>query len=196
MQFDLSEMMEIATTQFKPVAQVEVDERTVQARTKQAVASMASRGYVFSEATVQAVAEYYRGFGIGLSGGVGLGKTLFFRLLTPDAIIMDINEAMRWNYDQLLAFLHCYKEREMVLDDIGAGTTRGNDWGVAYDALMVILNARQKSRARTHITTNLDNDALIKAYDYRAVDRMYGMVKFITLPKVPSLRVPRQFTNN
>lgn len=193
---DLQEMMETATTQFKPAEQVEVDEYMVRERTKKTIADMAGRGYVFSTATIQAVADYHRGFGIGLSGGVGLGKTLFFRLLTPDAIIMDINEAMRWNYDQLLAFLHCYRDREMVLDDIGAGTTRGNDWGVSYDALMVILNARQKSRARTHITTNLDNDGLIKAYDYRAVDRMYGMVKFIILPKAPSMRMPRRFINN
>lgn len=192
---DLQEMMETATTQFKPAEQVEVDEYMVRERTKKTIADMAGRGYVFSTATIEAVADYHRGFGIGLSGGVGLGKTLFFRYINPSALIVDMGNMMRWKFDQLEDFLHSCRDREMVLDDVGTGS-RGNDWGVAYDALMVVLNARQKSRYRTHITTNLDNDALIKAFDYRAVDRMYGMVKFITLPKAPSMRMPRRFINN
>lgn len=146
-------------------------------------AHMAERGYIHSRKSLEALELYLKGYALLLSGPVGVGKTEFFRKVEPDGgvVRLPFNSCTLWDYDTLRSFLVDTKNRDIVIDDLGweraVGDGISRSWGVKYDALQVILDYRLNLATRTHVTTNLSNDDLIKAYDYHLVDRIYELCK-------------------
>lgn len=185
---DTLKMLDIANAAYRPTA------RKCRQVSDQALADcirrMSASGYKFNSATVEAVRDYMRGYGILLSGKVGTGKTLFFRKLNPSAIIIDMGDVMGWRQEDVYNSMEAYANFEIVLDDLGCGGSRARDYGREFDALLLILNIRDPSRCvcRTHFTTNLTNDELIEHFDARVVDRIYGMAKCHRMPDGESMR--------
>lgn len=191
---DYAKLLNLAKAEFVDAdAPKPVDEKALSAWLERNVRRMSKAGYIFDQKSLEALELYGRGYALALTGMVGTGKTLFFKRLDPDICVVDMNIVTRWRFDDLANMLDNHFDDEVLVDDLGTGSANGRDWGDKYDVLMVILNNRLRSCKRTHFTTNLTNDQLIGAYDYRAVDRIYGMAKFVTFADAVSKRNPRQF---
>lgn len=152
--------------------------------------AMARRGYIHSEASLAALEAYLQGYGILLSGGMGLGKTFFFQTLNPQPLpILSFNQCFLWKYEDLGEWLDNFADRDIVLDDIGWESGRASNYGTRFDTLQVVLDARLRvRRARTHITTNCTNDELVEKYDPHVVDRIYECCRCFVLPNAESKR--------
>lgn len=188
---NIQEYMAYAQTRATPKKEKEVGEKTFEGVVKTHINRLALNGYKIDEPKIiEAVIEYAKGYGIMLAGAVGIGKTHFFKCINPDIVVLDMNLAVRWDYSTLESFLISVKERELLVDDIGVSSGIASDYGLRYDALLLILNARYLCRKATHFTTNLSNEQLISAYDYRSVDRIYGLAKVFNLPARMSRREP------
>ena len=189
----VDQMLEVARRNFCPAQFTEKpvsDEELVKA-----ISGMAAGGYIFSGVTVEALRDYMKGYGILLSGKVGVGKTYFFCSLNRDILILDCGVLMSWTQCEVEQFMTNYRDREIVLDDLGSGGSKGRDYGREYDALLVALNMRDPARCRmrTHFTTNLTNDELVEKFDARCVDRIYGMARCFRLPDEESRRDAKAF---
>lgn len=161
---------------------------------------MAMRGYIHSYTSLTALECYLRGYGLLLSGPVGVGKTLFFRKVEPDGgvPILPFNSCCLWRYETLEAWLRETANGDIVIDDLGWEMTHGDkgmarNFGQIYDTLQIVLDFRLRCTSRrTHITTNLDNDGLLRLYDYHLVDRIYGMCKaFVWDAQTSSKRIAK-----
>lgn len=191
----LDEYLAIAHDSYRPEESPQLERAVVEKRMRSYITRMSRNGYQFDARSLKALEAYCENYALMLVGGVGVGKTMFFRALERDIMILDMNIATRWNYQTLEEWLVAVRNREVLIDDLGVGSLKGNDWGVAYDVMMVILNSRMQSKQRTHFTTNLSNEALIKHFDYRVVDRIYGMAKAFELTRGVSRREPRAYKN-
>lgn len=159
---------------------------------KAAVGRMAEEGYIFTHpCQLDALRAYIDGYGVLISGAVGIGKTLFFRRLSPNIVILNMENLVALGRDDLLSLVNRYQDAEIVLDDLGLGGSKTKDYGREYDALLAVLNWRERSRFRTHFTTNLTNDALVESFDARAVDRIYGFAKCFRWDINVSMREPK-----
>ena len=182
------ELIAIANSHFCPATRNErkVDDKLLARK----VAAMAEAGYKFSAATIEATRAYLQGYGVLLSGRVGVGKTLFFRLINHDALIADIGTIMGWRQAEIEEYAIGSRNCELVIDDIGCGGSKARDYGREFDALLMILNMRDPARCRfrTHFTTNLTNDELVANLDARVVDRIYGLAKCFRIETEESRR--------
>lgn len=159
---------------------------------KSTVWHMAEEGYVFAHpCQLDALRAYMDGYGVLISGAVGIGKTFFFRKIDPDIIILNMSELVAMGHEELEALVLRYLNSEVVIDDLGLGGSKAKDYGREYDALLAVLNWRERSRFRTHFTTNLTNDALVESFDARAVDRIYGFAKCFRWNIDVSMREPK-----
>lgn len=157
---------------------------------KRKATAMASRGYVHSETTLKALSAYMHGYGVLLSGGMGIGKTMFFATVNPQPIAMlPFSRCYLWKTDALDEWLAEHQHEEIVLDDLGIASSRGSNYGVQFDCLQYVLDQRlSDARARTHVTTNCTNEELIERFDARSVDRLYQLCKCFALPPTESRR--------
>lgn len=152
-------------------------------------AAMARRGYIHNATTLEALEAYLQGYGVLLSGGMGIGKTFFFNVLNPEPLpVLSFNQCFLWKYEQLEEWLDRHIAQEIVLDDIGWESGRASNYGTRFDTLQVVLDARLCHSARTHITTNCTNDELVEKYDPHVVDRIYECCKCFALPSAESQR--------
>lgn len=152
-------------------------------------AAMARRGYIHNATTLAALEAYLQGYGILLSGGMGIGKTFFFNVLNPEPMpILSFNQCFLWKYEELEEWLDRNIAREIVLDDIGWESGRASNYGTRFDTLQVVLDSRLCRSVRTHITTNCTNDELVEKYDPHVVDRIYECCKCFALPSAESRR--------
>lgn len=183
-----NELLEFAKKQYIPVPRPErrVDDRALALK----VAEMSRAGYRFGTETVAALRAYMQGYGVLLSGKVGVGKTMFFQKVNADALIVDIGAVMGWRQAEIETFFLNNSECEIVVDDIGCGGSKARDYGREFDALLMILNMRDPARCRfrTHFTTNLTNDELVANFDARVVDRIYGLAKCFRIETEESRR--------
>lgn len=184
---DINSLLEETKGWYTPTIK-NVNEEEVEKRMRSYAYSMSKAGYIFDALTLQALEAYSRGKNILLKGNVGTGKTFFFRCLNCGIIVLDMNQVSRWKFDRLEEFLNAYNDREMLIDDIGTGTARGNDWGSSYDVLLVILNKRMNTKARTHFTTNCSSEDIANAYGDRACDRLNGMAAPFVMTRKKSYR--------
>ena len=189
-------MSEIAETLGHPSpSEVSVNPDAVKAR----ALDMAKQGYHHNEASLTALELYIKGFGLWLSGDVGTGKTMFFRLLrpldirlrmtgrAPQIIIFPMVRTLEMSVDDIKDWLGDNFYNEVVLDDIGAEPVY-NHFGGKFDILPYILDKRLESPCRTHATSNLKPKAMVERYDdKRIIDRFSEM--FVKVPFTgPSLR--------
>ena len=154
--------------------------------------AMARRGYIHNATTLEALEAYLQGYGVLLSGGMGIGKTFFFNVLNPEPMpVLSFNQCFLWKYEELEEWLDQNIAREIVLDDIGWESGRASNYGTRFDTLQVVLDVRLRNTARTHITTNCTNDELVEKYDAHVVDRIYECCKCFALPSAESRRDAR-----
>lgn len=149
-------------------------------------ASMARRGYVHTATSIAALKAYMEGYGVLLSGNVGVGKTFFFECAEPEIPILNMNIAYLWSFQQLEDFMSENRGTDILIDDIRGET--GSNYGVKYDVLLVAIEHRLSTNARTHFTTNMTNEELIKVLDYRTMDRIYGIAKPFVFKPTASMR--------
>ncbi len=140
------------------------------------------RGYRHSPETLDALHAYLAGYGLLLMGGVGTGKTEFFRAVSaagrtagraPVALWQMMDCAGRTVAAIREAFASL-RDREVVLDDVGA-EPKFSDYGSRWEILPWIIELRMASPERTHFTTNLTARELEARYGARTVDRMHEM---------------------
>lgn len=171
----------------RPVADVDTCRLIAKAK------AMTRRGYQHCEKSLEALEKYMQGYGILLSGGVGVGKTYFFQTVNPEPIeVLSFNQCYLWKFDKLDEWLERHASQEIVLDDIGWNREEGNNYGTRFEALQVALDARLSGcQARTHITTNCTNDELIERFDAHLVDRIYQCCSCFVFPQRESFREAR-----
>lgn len=152
--------------------------------------AMARRGYAHNADTLKVLEAYLQGYGILLSGGVGIGKTYFFERVNPEPIaVLSFNVAHLWKYEQLAEWLDEHRHEEIVLDDIGWDADKATNYGQRFETLQVALDDRlNRTSYRTHVTTNLTNDELLAKYDVHLVDRVYQLCKCFALNYADSRR--------
>lgn len=172
------------------VADGDEPRKVTQAQLLSKAQAMANRGYEHNAVTLNALHSYMMGYGILLSGGCGIGKTMFFETVNPKPIpILSFNRCGLWTVDQLGEWLDDHVSDEIVLDDIGYDTEKGRNYGQRFETLQYVIDARLNlSGARTHITTNMTNDELIGRYDTHLIDRIYEMCLCFALPQSESKR--------
>ena len=164
-------------------AEVKVSEEAVRKRAEQ----MAREGYYPSPQTVVALGYYLKGYGLWLSGGVGTGKTEFFRHLRPLAVptratgyppqivLFPLVQTVEMSVDDIRDWLNENRNAEVVLDDVGAEPVF-NHFGGKFEILPYILDKRMESPCRTHATSNLSAKAMGERYhNVRILDRFAEM---------------------
>ena len=141
-----------------------------------------AHGYRHSEESLEALRLYLAGYGLLLMGGVGTGKTYFFKTIgavlrsmgrTRPAIFTMMDTVGR-KVDEVREYFNDMAGQEIVLDDIGAEPTF-NEYGNRWDILPWLLEMRMAASGRTHFTTNLSPAELEKRYGARTVDRLHEM---------------------
>lgn len=188
-------MSELKNAIDKPICEFNVNPEAVKAR----ALDMAKLGYRHTEASLTALEMYIKGFGLWLSGDVGTGKTMFFKLLRPlnlrfrttgqipKIIIFPMVRTLEMSVDDIKEWLGENFYNEVVLDDVGAEPVY-NHFGGKFDILPYILDKRLDSPCRTHATSNLKPKAMVERYDdKRILDRFSEM--FVKIPFTgPSMR--------
>ena len=143
---------------------------------------MSAQGYRHTEKTLEALRLYLAGYGLLLMGGVGTGKTHFFRTMgdvrarhgMARPVIYPMMDTVGRKVDEVREFFTATANREVVLDDIGAEPTF-NEYGNRWDILPWLLEMRMAAPGRTHFTTNLSPAELERRYGARTVDRLHEM---------------------
>lgn len=137
---------------------------------------MSSKGYKHTRTSLEALHAYLQGYGVGLSGDMGTGKTMFFKCLGVPILRMIDFAGMK--IEDVRAELRNYYDQPICLDDIGR-EPKGNDYTVPFEPLAICLEDRIYRNKPTYVTMNVDEAAFLKRYvDKRLLDRMYELCKF------------------
>ena len=147
--------------------------------------AMARRGYRHSEETLAALRDWMEGRGLILMGGVGSGKTSFFRALRHPMTqregdrggtiaVFPMMDVVGRTVQDVRETMERLAESEVVLDDVGAEPAF-NDFGSRLELLPWLVEMRLRSKAKTDFTTNLTGEELRGRYGMRTVDRMHEL---------------------
>lgn len=129
--------------------------------------------------------------GLMLFGGVGCGKTLAMRAMTPRSIFIDLVDAHNLsNLERHVRFVEgepvekwwlIEGNTSVILDDLGNEQMK-NDYGVKTEVVSNFIMKwysdvfkNELMKARLHITTNLDWVGLTARYGDRVTDRLMEM---------------------
>ena len=135
-------------------------------------------GAPLSKPQLRAFAEYVRGYQLLLAGKAGTGKTSFFKALIAakfsGADIYNIVKESKQSIDWVLQDMDFYKNRELVIDDIGRESPK-IEYGERTEVLDLIMSYREEhcSHVRTHYVTNLTLEELGARYGERVVSRLH-----------------------
>lgn len=155
--------------------------------------NMIARGYEFSAESLEALRLYMSGYSLFLHGGVGTGKTMFFKLLRDHKgkpiHIFPVYSIFGRSESEIAEIVSSLTNREIVIDDLGSEPLY-NNYGVKFDILTYIITRRLDSPCRTHITTNLSKTDIAKRYGARIIDRLAEMCRAVEL-KGKSKRYPK-----
>lgn len=135
-----------------------------------------AKGYEPSPESISALFSYMKGYGLFLMGGVGTGKTFFFRSLRERVEVFSMLRNMAKPLDDISREVEAMRGDEILLDDIGAEPVY-NNYGSRLDLLPWLIEMRLESPMRTHFTSNLKAEALMKRYGARVMDRVKQMAK-------------------
>lgn len=142
---------------------------------------IASRGYRFSPASLEALKAYLEGYSILLGGDVGVGKTMFFERVNPAPIpAIALTDLAMLKVEEINQQVESLQDKEVVIDDVGAEPIY-NNYGCKMDLLPWIIERRLKSSCRTHYTTNLSSRQIYERYGARVADRLVGQCKAFRL---------------
>ena len=139
--------------------------------------------------------------GIALFGDVGVGKTILFEIFStllarkaPHSSrrfrIKQAREIMREYAEAGTLIIDEYKTGNLCIDDTGDEATELKVYGNAVPVIEEIFKERYERWKRgsgelTHITTNLDVDAVYEKYGERAADRLGQMMSFFSVQGHP-----------
>ncbi len=146
------------------------------------------KGYMASAESLLALRKYLAGYGLLMIGGVGVGKTAFFRAVSSVGVRRGRQPIAVWrmadgvgrSVDSIRALFASLREREVLLDDVGAEPTY-NEYGNRWEMLPWLIEMRMDSPERTHFTTNLSPAEIEARYGARTVDRIHEMAASVTL---------------
>ncbi len=157
-----------------------------------AIDAMAKKGYEQTAESMKALEEYYRNdHALILIGPDGNGKTSFFECLPRPITILKLQRLGIRSPREIESLLESLADNEVLLDDVAA-EKQGNDYGTKFDAFPLALEIRMESAERTHFTTNVDSEGLLKRYGARVVDRIHEMAVAVRFTGA-SRRSPRVF---
>ena len=147
----------------------------------------AAYGYRHTEESLEALRLYLAGYGLLLMGGVGTGKTYFFRVIgeararrgMARPAIFTMMDTVGRKVEDVREYFNEMAGQEIVLDDIGAEPTF-NEYGNRWDILPWLLEMHMAASGRTHFTTNLSPAELERRYGARTVDRLHEMAASVT----------------
>lgn len=146
---------------------------------------MASVGYEFTEETLKILLQYLKGFNLWVYGNVGVGKTYFFDCLNrikrardgEPIIKLSMIETQGWTMEQAAEWARDYCEYDVLIDDVGAEPLL-NHYGEKVEVFPYLLEKRMnRTRCRTHMTSNLSAKDILKRYDRRVADRIAQMFR-------------------
>lgn len=146
---------------------------------------MASSGYQFTEETLKILLQYLKGYNLWICGNVGVGKTFFFDCLNnirrsydSDRIVkLSMIETQGWTMEQAAEWAMDYADYDVLIDDVGAEPLL-NHYGEKIEVFPYLLEKRMnRTRRRTHMTSNLGAKDILKRYDRRVADRIAQMFK-------------------
>ena len=135
-------------------------------------------GAPLSKPQLKAFGEYVRGYQLLLAGKAGTGKTSFFKALIAakfsGADIYNIVKESKQSIDWVLQDMDFYKNRELVIDDIGRESPK-IEYGERTEVLDLIMSYREEHcpGVRTHYVTNLTLEELEARYGERVVSRLH-----------------------
>ena len=135
-------------------------------------------GAPLSKPQLKAFGEYVRGWQLLLAGKAGTGKTSFFKALIAakfsGADIYNIVKESKQSIDWVLQDMDFYKNRELVIDDIGRESPK-IEYGERTEVLDLIMSYREEHcpGVRTHYVTNLSVEELEARYGERVVSRLH-----------------------
>ena len=150
---------------------------------------MAKVGYIPSNASVLAAEDFLCGYNLHLRGKVGTGKSAFFKALSETATstgarrsfaVIPMGNLDGIHMEEIRQFLSDHEEDELVIDDLGC-ESKTNDYGKPIWAIGMILSMREYSPARTHVTSNVNDECLKAQYGDRIFSRMnrFKSVEFL-----------------
>ena len=147
---------------------------------------------------------YDKSKGLLIQGSYGVGKTSILKLIQkwlPMSLKFAYNPAndlvslFNANGD---AALNIYKEKkERMFDDIGAediGKNYGNNVEVFEKILLKRYDLWRYQGIKTHMTTNLNSELLLKKYGERVYDRLKEMVNVVVWNCAESKRGVNEFS--
>lgn len=146
---------------------------------------MAGFGYEFTEESLKILLQYLKGYNLWIYGNVGVGKTFFFDCLNRikrardgDPIIkLSMIETQGWTMEQAAEWARDYCEYDVLIDDVGAEPLL-NHYGEKVEVFPYLLEKRMnRTRCRTHMTSNLSAKNMLDRYDRRVADRIVQMFK-------------------
>ena len=146
---------------------------------------MAGSGYQFTEETLKILLQYLKGYNLWLCGNVGVGKTFFFDCLNSirrsydsDRIVkLSMIETQGWTMEQAAEWAMDYADYDVLIDDVGAEPLL-NHYGEKVEVFPYLLEKRMnRTRRRTHMTSNLGAKDMLKRYDRRVADRIAQMFR-------------------
>lgn len=144
---------------------------------KNAAEKMRRCGYEHTEKSIKALKTYLEGKSLILTGTVGTGKTMFFKILNKSGVArtpiliyslkMHDNDSM----NSIITDIKSMNTREVLIDDVGAEHEKV-EYGCRPEVFASIVGIRESSPLRTHYTTNLKSSDLKTRYGDRIVSRM------------------------
>jgi hypothetical protein len=146
---------------------------------------MTSLGYEFTEETLKILLQYLKGYNLWLVGNVGVGKTYFFDCLNrvkrarqgEPIIKLSMIETQGWTMEQAAEWARDYADYDVLIDDVGAEPLL-NHYGEKIEVFPYLLEKRMnRTRCRTHMTSNLSARDILQRYDRRVADRIAQMFK-------------------
>lgn len=133
--------------------------------------------------------------GLLLMGGVGTGKTAFFRGATRCSIVKCSDLAMSFSEKGIKAFTRKVKSEHyewgysspeiIVYDDLGTEPIEsfymGNKLNIMAYAIEIRYDYFKKLGTLSHFTTNLDLKTIAKRYGERSASRLKEMVNVLAI---------------
>lgn len=154
---------------------------------------MISYGYQMSEWSVKVLMDYLKGYNLWLCGKPGVGKTFFFDVMSKvrrsmgyESILkLSMIETQGWTMENARDWADETRDYNVLIDDVGTEPLEMVSYGQRVDLFPYLLEKRmQLTQMRTHLTSNLGAEDIMKRYGLRVSDRFVQMFKNHEYPDV------------